>query len=457
METSMVNDRQWKAAVGPELTDQAKPPEILLIDLDLLDENPFQPRAERDELKSAQLRQSIANQGQLQPILVRRAAARWQIIFGHGRVEALRRLRNEAKTEAERSRFSKIRAEERSNVSDDQMLVLGLLENIQRDDISPLDCAAALARLKTLRPDLQTIQEIAREVSMEPPKVKRLLRLHAAPNVIKDAVSKGKNVLIDAEAENSEAEPGEAEGTKTQETRRLDVSSALALAQLHAYWTENSAPDVVSSEGTADERMATLIERALKQDWGVRRVRAAVAKLSRGEVDSPERGGAPAVDRQEAIPFKVNRKKIVISRSAEMNQAQKEELKSVLEPIWEELGGEIPKPPRKGLFHWIARLRESHRLWKQLILACRKLVRFVREHILETFPSLPQLPPAKQLPSKTDHLPTSVEHLPSHATPSSSPAQLPSNGKPVALLPMGKAEQGATASIENGGKHPLSG
>ena len=119
METSMVNDHQPQAAVDSTLPDRAVPPEPLFIDLDLLDDNPYQPRAERDELKSAQLRESIANQGQLQPILVRKAGARWQIIFGHGRVEALRSLRNDAKTEADRIRFSKVRAELRSDVSDE--------------------------------------------------------------------------------------------------------------------------------------------------------------------------------------------------------------------------------------------------------------------------------------------------------------------------------------------------
>src|SRR5262252_7388191 len=176
METSMVNDRQASTAVEPKLTDRATPPDLLFIDLDLLDDNPYQPRADRDELKSAQLRESMASRGQLQPILVRKAGERWQIIFGHGRVEALRRLRNDAKTEAERVRFAKVRAEARSDVSDEQMLLLGLLENIQREDISPVDCAEALFRLRSMRPELDNIEAIASKVGMEPAKVKRLLR-----------------------------------------------------------------------------------------------------------------------------------------------------------------------------------------------------------------------------------------------------------------------------------------
>src|SRR5215831_6942811 len=153
MDAITFNDRQSKNVLEPTRREEASAGGILLIDLNLLDNNPYQARTERDEAKDAELRKSIAAHGQLQPILVRRTGAHWQIICGHGRVEALRQLRDEASNEADRQRFARVRAEERLNVSDQQMLVLSLLENIQREDISPVDCAAALVRLKSLLPD----------------------------------------------------------------------------------------------------------------------------------------------------------------------------------------------------------------------------------------------------------------------------------------------------------------
>src|SRR5258708_8277253 len=161
MDAMKLNDRQAQTEVGLELKPKT-PPELLLLDLDLLDDNPYQPRSERDESKAVQLRESIATQGQLQAILVRRAGARWQIIFGHGRVEALRKWRNEATSEADRRRFSTVKAEERFNVSDELMLVLALLENGHREDISPLDCAAALMRLRAMHPEMHAVEESAR-------------------------------------------------------------------------------------------------------------------------------------------------------------------------------------------------------------------------------------------------------------------------------------------------------
>ncbi len=407
------------------------PSKLLFIDLDLLDDNPYQPRVERDELKATQLRDSIANQGQLQPILVRRAGARWQIIFGHGRVEALRRLRNDAKTEDDRSRFAKVRAEERCDVSDEQMLLLGLLENIQREDISPVDCAAALVKLRLLRPELDTIEAIAREAQMEPPKVKRLLHLHAAPQVIKEAVSKGKTVLVpineqdepDSDPKMEDVEP-EKSAPRMQEIRRLDLSSALALARLYAHWCQSLPDQTASSDGTPDQRMAALINRVLEQDWGVRRVRAEVGKLARDEAAST----ATDESKEKDVPFKVNRKKLVIftTRLAQMDEAQKEQLRSVLEPIWTQLGGQaqslLQADPLLRPIPWRMVLRD----WKTIIIEGRKLLRILQVHVFG-FGKSPV--PADQLP-RSVQLPSSAGHTPTRG--SAPPRQLP-EGEKVAL------------------------
>ena len=481
METSMMNDRQPQATVDSTLTDRATHPELLFIDLDLLDDNPYQPRAERDELKSAQLRESIANRGQLQPILVRKAGARWQIIFGHGRVEALRRLRDDAKAEADRLRFSRVRAEERSDVSDEQMLLLGLLENIQREDISPVDCSDALFRLRSLRPDLDTIEAIARETGMEPPKVQRLLRLQVAPQVIKDAVSKGKTFLVPVGAEQY-ADP-RLEDVKlpdrdqVKEVRKLDLSSALSLTRLYVHWCESPPDQAASSGGTPDERMAALIDRVLAQEWGVRRVRAEVAKLAGNQVSSAIDESPGNTDEHKnakgTVPFKVNPKKVVIftSRLARMNNSQKAELKSVLRPIWDQLGGEIQPQPTEDRepLHWIRQLPQLRREWKLAAQECRKLWRIFLVYVVGKAP-LPadQLPSSYQLPSDIGQ-PANGGQLPPHANQparnagsSPSPAhhrstlQRQSEAKPVAPLSTGTPQGGAKTGVGNGSEHPLS-
>jgi ParB-like chromosome segregation protein Spo0J len=321
-------------------------------------------------------------------------------------VEALRKLRNDATSEAGRRRFSTVRAEERSDVSDEQMLVLALLENIQREDISPLDCAAALVRLRSFHPEANAIDTIAHEVSITPDRVRRLLRLDAAPQVIKDAVSKGMNFPVEADPDESSSGTSPAE---TTERRQLDLSSALELARLHSYWSENSSPEVVSSEGTVDERMTVLIRRALKQEWSVRHVKAVVAKLCGGEADSPE----PS----EQLPFNASAKKLVIyhSRLAEMNEAQKAELKSVLEPIWNQLGWQAQRSPRSEFAQWLSGLRSAPGHLKELLKSWRAMRR-------------------------------AIQGLPEEQSPSSE--------KPVALLPMGKP--GGDAHAVSADQTPMS-
>src|SRR5215472_10848232 len=337
METSITNGNSLTGAVESQPTDEAKSGRVLSIDLDLLDDNPYQPRAQRDEVKAAELCESIAREGQLQPILVRPMGARWQIIFGHGRVAALRQLRREASTEEERSRFSKVRAEERTDVSDDQMVMLALVENVQREDLSPVDCAVALDRLRSLRPDFKTIRQIAVVVHMDRDRVWRLLRLHAAPAVIKDAVSKGRNVPVKEVTNEPEDQidgedqpnPSNPSGEKTRETRRPDLCSALELAKLHAVWTREYTGEQPAPEGTPDERISRLIDRSLQQNWGLRRIQAEVANLTHAREDSDaNEDSGPSKD---SAPFKEDAKKILIYRKRldQMSASQKAELKSV--------------------------------------------------------------------------------------------------------------------------------
>jgi ParB/RepB/Spo0J family partition protein len=402
METSITNGQPLTDAVESQPTDEAKSGRVLSIDLDLLDDNPYQPRAERDEVKTAELCESIAREGQLQPILVRPMGARWQIIFGHGRVQALRRLRRDASTEEERSRFSKVRAVERSDVSDDQMVVLALVENVQREDLSPVDCAAALDRLKSLRPDLKTIRQVAAVVHMERPRVKRLLRLHAAPAIIKDAVSKGRSVLVKGATDQSDDDmegeeqpnPSNPSAVSTRETRRLDLYAALELTKLHAVWTREYTSEQPAPEGTPDERISRLIDRALQQNWSLRRIEAAVAQLTYARADSD--GDEPSGSPNDSPPFKENAKTILIYRKRldQMSESQKAELKSVLEPIWNIVAGSSSPVPRDDseIFsprRWL----EGVRAWAMVIQAGRRLLKLLAQHL--------DGPPPKQLPAGT--------------------------------------------------------
>jgi len=103
---------------------------------DRLDPNPLQPRTAIDPARLAELAASIKESGMVQPILVRRAGGRYQIIAGERRWRAAQQLGLPTVPVTIRE------------VPDDRLLELALVENIQREELSPLEEAIAFQRLQ---------------------------------------------------------------------------------------------------------------------------------------------------------------------------------------------------------------------------------------------------------------------------------------------------------------------
>ena len=106
------------------------------IDLDLLEPNEDQPRTTMDEMKLDELAQSIKAAGIIQPILVRRhRAGKYEIVTGERRWRA-----------AQRAGLLKVPVVVR-DVPDEKRLELALIENIQRENLNPIEEATAYKRL----------------------------------------------------------------------------------------------------------------------------------------------------------------------------------------------------------------------------------------------------------------------------------------------------------------------
>ena len=106
------------------------------IDLDLLEPNHDQPRTTMDETKLDELAQSIRASGIIQPILVRRRpAGKYEIVAGERRWRA-----------AQRAGLLKVPVVVR-DVPDEKRLELALIENIQRENLNPIEEATAYKRL----------------------------------------------------------------------------------------------------------------------------------------------------------------------------------------------------------------------------------------------------------------------------------------------------------------------
>ncbi|MFH0945146.1 MAG: ParB/RepB/Spo0J family partition protein [Planctomycetota bacterium] len=147
------------------------------IPVDQIEPNPSQPRKDFDEAQLASLKESIANDGLLQPILVRRKGVGYELIAGERRLRACKELG-----------LPRIPAMIRP-VEDRQQLILALVENLQRSDLNPVDEARAFRQLQEGH-DL-THEEIARRVGRERSTVSNALRLLDLPPTALEAVSRG--------------------------------------------------------------------------------------------------------------------------------------------------------------------------------------------------------------------------------------------------------------------------
>ena len=126
--------RGLSALLGEETTKN-NGEELLDIDLDLIEPNSEQPRTRFTEENLEELTQSIRANGIVQPIVVRRQGSSYQIVAGERRWRA-----------AQRAGLQKISAVVKE-VSDDKLLELALIENIQRQELNPIEEAKAYKNL----------------------------------------------------------------------------------------------------------------------------------------------------------------------------------------------------------------------------------------------------------------------------------------------------------------------
>lgn len=142
--------------------------EMLEVDIDLIDPNPAQPRGRFNEDKLDELAQSIRANGLVQPLLLRRDSnGRYQIVAGERRWRA-----------AQRAGLHRINAVIRS-IPDSKLLELALIENIQREELNPIEEAVAYQNLKH---NLGlTDDEIAHQVGKDRSSINNYLRLLKLP------------------------------------------------------------------------------------------------------------------------------------------------------------------------------------------------------------------------------------------------------------------------------------
>ena len=166
------------------------------VDIDLLAPNGDQPRAQMDDAKLEELARSIRANGIIQPILVRKAGSGYHIIAGERRWRA-----------AQRAGLHRVPVvvREVADGAHKELLELALVENIQREDLNPVEEAAAYHRLAE---EFHLTQEqIASAVGKDRSSVANYLRLLKLPEEVRADLASGALAMGHARALLALADP----------------------------------------------------------------------------------------------------------------------------------------------------------------------------------------------------------------------------------------------------------
>lgn len=211
------------ALLGPKPTQAPEPPEpretveeILQVPVDQIDPNPLQSRTVFQAERLEELAQSIKANGIIQPLVTRKRAGRYQLVAGERRWRASK-LAGLVKVP--------VIVQE---LSDEQLLEVTLIENIQREDLTPIEVAHAFDRLVK---DLGlSHEEIARRTGKDRSTITNMLRLLRLPADLQQLLSEHRLSMGHARAilglptpelQRQVAEKTSAQGLSVRQVERL--------------------------------------------------------------------------------------------------------------------------------------------------------------------------------------------------------------------------------------------
>ncbi len=152
---------------------------IASIELDLIRHNPYQPRADFDQVALDELKRSILEKGIIQPISVRRYMDGYQLISGERRVRAARD-----------AGLTHVPAYILDVRTDEEMLELALIENLQREHLNPIEIAISYRRL--IEDCNFTQEEVSHRIGKDRTTVTNFLRLLKLPEEIQFSLRRGQ-------------------------------------------------------------------------------------------------------------------------------------------------------------------------------------------------------------------------------------------------------------------------
>ena len=174
--------RPMAAAVGATAAATAAAPApsegLFQTDIDLIDPSPYQPRTRFREEALDELARSIHSSGIVQPLVVRRIAGRFQLIAGERRWRA-----------AQRAGLLRVPVVVR-DVSEEMALEMTLVENLQREDLNPIEQAHAFQRL--IDEFHLTQEQVAERTGKDRATIANAIRLLKLEEPIQDLLEEGR-------------------------------------------------------------------------------------------------------------------------------------------------------------------------------------------------------------------------------------------------------------------------
>jgi ParB family chromosome partitioning protein len=254
------------ALIPQRQTPHQAPPDsatgLLEIPVSLISPNPLQPRKTFNEASIEELARSVREHGIVQPLVVTRSGDRYKLIAGERRFRA-----------AQKAGLTTVPVVVKEAIGESDALQVALIENIQREDLNPIEEAMAYHQLH--RDFGLTQEEIARRVGKERSTVANFLRLMKLPDSVKRLLAAGQLSMGHARALLA------VETTKKQEL----LAERVVRKSLNVRQTELLASPAASGRERQPEREKDVFTRDAEE-------KLTRSLHSRVEIDRKRRGGS---------------------------------------------------------------------------------------------------------------------------------------------------------------------
>jgi ParB family chromosome partitioning protein len=254
------------ALIPQRQTPHQAPPDsatgLLEIPVSLISPNPLQPRKTFNEASIEELARSVREHGIVQPLVVTRSGDRYKLIAGERRFRA-----------AQKAGLTTVPAVVKEAIGESDALQVALIENIQREDLNPIEEAMAYHQLH--RDFGLTQEEIARRVGKERSTVANFLRLMKLPDSVKRLLAAGQLSMGHARALLA------VETTKKQEL----LAERVVRKSLNVRQTELLASPAAGGRERQPEREKDVFTRDAEE-------KLTRSLHSRVEIDRKRRGGS---------------------------------------------------------------------------------------------------------------------------------------------------------------------